>query len=58
MTETKDPIDNLSYVADEAKKAVDPDLESAVNSSLEPSHHDTVTEKRILRKVDIWRKAI
>lgn len=58
MTDTKDPIANLSYVANEAKKAVETDLESTGNSSLETFQHDPVTEKRLMRKIDIWCKGI
>ncbi|KAL5421516.1 hypothetical protein PMIN04_005478 [Paraphaeosphaeria minitans] len=54
MVDKKDPIGNLSYVADEAKKAIELDVESATNSSLENTQHDPALEKRLLRKVDIW----
>jgi hypothetical protein len=56
MAESKDPIDNLSDLADEIKKAVEPDVESASNSSVIQTQHDPVLEKRLLRKIDIWRK--
>lgn len=56
MAETKDPIDNLSYVADEAKNVMDPDIESAANSSIKPPQSDPDLEKRLMRKIDIWRK--
>ena len=58
MTDKKDPIDNLSYVANEAKKALETDLESTGNSSLEPFQHDPAIEKRLMRKIDIWRKIV
>jgi len=56
MAETKDPIDNLSYLAEETKNAVEPGIESATSSLDEPIQHEPALEKRLLRKIDIWRK--
>lgn len=56
MAKNKNPVDNLSYVADEVEKAVELDIESAPGSSFEQTQHDPALEKRLLRKIDIWRE--
>ncbi|PSN65051.1 MFS general substrate transporter [Corynespora cassiicola Philippines] len=50
MAETKDPLDKLSYVANEARSLADHDTESATPSQIAGSD----IEKRVLRKIDIW----
>lgn len=56
IVEMQDPIGKISYVADEAKKVVEPDIESATESLVEANQYDVAVEKRLLRKIDIWRK--
>lgn len=48
MAEIKDPIDKLTYVANEAKPIRDHEVESATPSV------DPQLEKKLIRKIDIW----
>ncbi|KAF9691881.1 hypothetical protein EKO04_009965 [Ascochyta lentis] len=58
MAATKDPIDKLTYVANEAQPIFDKDtslvLPQSTNLDTESSNVSPEFEKRLLRKIDFW----
>ncbi|KAF1951759.1 MFS general substrate transporter [Byssothecium circinans] len=50
MADTKDPIDQLTYLANEVKDLPIHDTESATPSTIPP----TINEKKLMRKIDLW----
>jgi hypothetical protein len=58
MAATKNPIDKLTYVANEAQSVLDKDItlasRTASQSDAETSHVSPEIEKRLLRKIDFW----
>ncbi|KAF2106020.1 retrograde regulation protein 2 [Lophiotrema nucula] len=53
MTDTKNPVDQLTYAANEAKANIDHEIGSATPSAEETPTNQGL-EKRLLRKIDTW----
>src|SRR4051812_46442714 len=54
MATTKDPIDKLTYIANEAQPVCNKEAPSVSDFDTETSNVSPEFEKRLLRKIDFW----